>query len=133
MPRIKVSRAQILQRAVLHQCPNCGGRPLFKGAFQLQPSCPTCGLTLERGDGFFLGAMSLNYGITVCGVLAPVTLLWMAGVLPGDWAVGLGLGGAVLFPLVFYRTSRSLWLGFYYYFLPQELPANRSKKSAKPD
>lgn len=122
---MRIKPPNILGRSVLLQCPNCGARSLFRKGFTLEKACSGCGLTFDRGDGFFLGAMSLNYGVTVCGVLTPIALLWMFDVLSGDWAVGLGIAAAALFPIVFYRFSRSLWLGFYYFFLPHELPANK--------
>ena len=33
--------------------------------------------------------------------------------------------GRSVFPILFYRSSRSWWLMNYYVFLPQHLPANR--------
>jgi uncharacterized protein (DUF983 family) len=128
---MSVTPREILQRAVLNRCPNCGGRSLFVSRFELGKSCRDCDLPLERGDGFFLGAMSLNYGVTVCLVLVPITLLWMFDVLPGIWAAILGGVSALLFPILFYRSSRCWWLGFYYLFLPQELPSNQNPKASK--
>jgi uncharacterized protein (DUF983 family) len=119
--RKRATRGDVLLRALLQRCPKCGQGRIFARGFTMAHACPVCGLGFERGDGFFLGAMSLNYGVTVCCVLSPIALLWMADVLPGDWAVGLGVAAAALFPIVFYRWSRSLWLGFYFFFLLHEL------------
>ena len=47
-------------RALRWHCPACGGGPLFSGWFEMRPSCPRCGLRLEREEGYFLGAMALN-------------------------------------------------------------------------
>jgi hypothetical protein len=68
--------------------------------------------------------MSLNYGVTLMGFLLPVALLAFFGVVSGRVAVGLAVGGAVIFPMLFYRSSRSWWLMNYYFFLPHHLPAN---------
>ena len=38
---------------------------LPKHLFQLNKCCPACGLKFERDEGFFLGSMSLNYGVTI--------------------------------------------------------------------
>lgn len=70
--------------------------------------------------------MSINYGMTLILCLTPILILWVVGVLPVAWAIGLALSGALLFPILFYRSSRSWWLMSYYFFLPHHLPANRS-------
>jgi len=122
---MKVNRGDILVRGLANRCPNCGGRRLFRSAFQLHPACPDCGLDLERGEGFFLGSMSLNYGMTLFLCLLPILLLWVFGILPGTVATAAVIVGAIAFPVLFYRSSRSWWLAIYFAVLPQELPANR--------
>ncbi|AHF89428.1 hypothetical protein OpiT1DRAFT_01687 [Opitutaceae bacterium TAV1] len=123
---MKVTRAQIIVRGLTLRCPNCGGRTLFrKGApFRLNRECPQCGLRLERDEGSFLGAMSLNYIVTTLGFLVPVLLLYLAGVLSGLAAAIIAGVGALLFPVLFYRASRSWWLMGYYLFFPGHLSAN---------
>jgi len=89
--------------------------------------CPDCGLKIERADdeGFFLGSMSLNYGVTLVVFLVPVMLLAYFGVIGTTTAVvGAGVG-SIVFPALFYRSSRSWWLMNYYLFLPHHLPANQ--------
>ena len=124
---MKVSRPQIVAAGLTHRCPNCGGRTLFKKGtlFQLNKQCPDCGLLFERDEGFFLGSMSLNYGVTIFVFLVPVLLLYLVGVLSGVTAAVLAGVGAIGFPILFYRASRSWWLMSYYFFLPHHLPANR--------
>ena len=125
---MKVSRAQIVARGLTNRCPNCGARTLFKpGAlFQINPNCPDCGFEFERknDEGFFLGAMSLNYGVTIGCFLVPVMLLAYFKVIGTTTAIVLAGVGAVLFPALFYRSSRSWWLMNYYFFFPHHLPAN---------
>lgn len=130
---MQVTRGQIIARGVRNRCPNCGGRTLFQEGrfFDIADACRTCGLKIEKDDGFFLGAMSLNYGVTVFGYLAPVALLWYAGVLGNRAAVVLALAGAVVLPILLYRSSRSWQLMSYYFFLPQHLPANRRQLGAE--
>lgn len=124
---MKVTRGQILARGLTHRCPNCGGRTLFKPGrfFEVNKECPRCGLKIERDDGFFLGSMSLNYGVTLVGFLTPVMLLAYYQVIGTTLAIVLAGAGSLGFPLLFYRSSRSWWLMNYYFFLPQHLPANR--------
>ena len=124
---MEVTHGQIISRGLTNRCPNCGGRTLFKPGtlFELNEACPACGLRYEKDEGFFLGAMSLNYGLTLIGALTPVALLWHYGVLGGRTAAGLALGLAVVIPTALYRSSRSWQLMLYYSFFPQHLPANR--------
>ena len=102
-------------------------RTLFKAGsfFQVNPACPACGLKIERDEGSFLGAMSLNYGVTLVGFLTPVLLLWYYKVIGDKLAVSLAVVGALGFPALFYRSSRSWWLMNYYLVVPHHLPANQ--------
>jgi uncharacterized protein (DUF983 family) len=127
----KVSRGQIVLRGLTNRCPNCGDRTLFKPGtlFQINKVCPRCGFRIERDndEGFFLGSMSLNYGVTLVGFLTPVLLLWYFKVIGDKLAIALAIIGAIVVPMIFYRSSRSWWLMNYYFFLPQHLPANGGK------
>ena len=126
---IKVTRVQIVGRGLLNRCPNCGGKTLFrKGSlFELNKECPTCGLKIERDEGFFLGSMSLNYGVTIVVFLTPVMLLAYWGRIGTTLAIVLAGIGSIGFPMLFYRASRSWWLMQYYLFFPGHLPANRAQ------
>lgn len=123
----KVTRVQIMARGLTNRCPNCGARSLFEPGrpFSLRPACGGCGLKLERDEGSFLGAMSLNYGVTICLFLVPVLLIYLGGGLSGLAASIIAGVGAIVFPILFYRSSRSWWLMNYYLVLPQHLPANQ--------
>ncbi len=124
-----VTRTQIIARGLSNCCPNCGSRALFReGAwFELNRECPRCGLRLERDEGFFLGSMSLNYGVTILVFLVPVLVVYLAGWISGLWASILAGVGAVAIPVLFYRSSRSWWLMSYYLFLPHHLPVNQGQ------
>jgi uncharacterized protein (DUF983 family) len=125
---MNVTRAQIVQRGLTNRCPNCGARSLFKPGtlFQINQTCPACGFKFERNndEGFFLGSMSLNYGVTLICFLLPVMLLAFFKVIGTTTAIVLAAVGAILFPALFYRSSRSWWLMNYYFFFPHHLPAN---------
>jgi hypothetical protein len=117
---------RIVARGLTVRCPNCGGRTLFDGpfSFHLNPVCRRCGLKLDRGDGFFMGSMSLNYGMTLTLFLLPVALLAYHGVIGSTLAIVLAGFGAIGVPILLYRPSRSWWLMNYFVFFPQHLPAN---------
>jgi len=132
---MKVTRGQILRRGLTHRCPNCGASSLFEPGhpLKLQEGCTECGLKFERDEGSFLGAMSLNYGVTLLGYLVPVLVLYLSGVLSGLAASWLAGVGALGFPVLFYRSSRSWWLMNYYLVLPHHLPANQRVLSSSED
>src|SRR3954468_19039663 len=118
---MQVTRGQIIARGLTNRWPNCGGHVLFKPGtlFELNVACPDCGLKFEKDEGFYLGALSLNYGITLVVGLVPVALLWYYKGISGRWASGLALTLAVALPILLYRPSRSWQLMLYYFFLPQ--------------
>lgn len=134
---LKVTRVRILARGLTNRCPNCGARTLFRPAtlFRVNTECPSCGFAFNRGndEGFFLGSLSLNYGVTLAGYLAPVALLAYLGIIGTTTAIVLAGIGAVLVPALLYRSSRSWFLMNYYFFLPHHLPANREKGGAGED
>jgi predicted RNA-binding Zn-ribbon protein involved in translation (DUF1610 family) len=132
---MQVTRLQIVARGFTHRCPNCGGKTLFRPGhfFQVNPACPACGLKIERDEGSFLGAMSLNFGMTIVLYLVPVLLLYLGGVLSGLAAAIIAGVGAFGFPILFYRSSRSWWLMNYYFFFPHHLPANKAARRADED
>ena len=129
---MKVSRLQVISRGIRNRCPNCGAASLFrKGTlFEVNKGCPECGLRFERDEGFFIGSMSLNYGVTLVGFLTPVMLLAYNGVIGTTAAIVLAGVGSVGFPMLFYRSSRSWWLMQYYLLFPLHLPANQGTGAA---
>ena len=53
-------------------------------------------LQIERGEGFYLGSLSLNYGVTLVCYLLPVMLLAVYGVIGTTTAIVLAAVGLVL-------------------------------------
>ncbi|MEO6874617.1 MAG: DUF983 domain-containing protein [Opitutaceae bacterium] len=131
-----VSRLQIVARGLTNRCPNCGGKTLFKPGklFEVNHSCAQCGMKIERGgEGFYLGSLSLNFGVTLVGYMVPVLLLAINHVISVTVASVLAVVGAIGFPALFYRSSRSWWLMNYYVFFPHHLPANGGVQRAGED
>jgi uncharacterized protein (DUF983 family) len=132
---MSVTRAQIVARGLTNRCPNCGGRSLFKAGalFEINRECPICGLKIERDEGFFLGSMSLNFGVTLVCYLTPVMVLAYYKVIGSTTAIVLAGIGAFIVPALLYRSSRSWFLMNYYLVLPHHLPANGGKAGAGED
>src|SRR6185369_7491541 len=65
--------AEALRRAIRLRCPRCGRGALFRGWFSMHERCPVCDMLLEREQGYFVGAIYVNYaatvGITIAGFL----------------------------------------------------------------
>lgn len=101
---------RVLGRALRLQCPRCGAASVFERGFRMRPGCPACGLVFEREAGYFVGAIYINYGLTVTIALAGYFLLeaWLAP--PLAWQLTLWGAFTVLFPLWSFRLSKTLWL-----------------------
>lgn len=80
----------------------------------MHPRCPVCALAFEPEQGYFVGAIYINYAAT--------TLIAIAGFLLLDYYTALSLSAqlvlwglfAVVFPVWFFRYARSLWLSVDY-------------------
>lgn len=125
----QVRQRDILYRGIKGLCPNCGEARLFGSWITINRHCPSCGMTLERGDGFFLGPLCINYGMVAFFYIAPILLCGFLGWLPLKLAVAVAFLGSLGLPILLYRRSWSLWLMAYYFCLPGELHANRPEDS----
>ncbi|MFB9901794.1 DUF983 domain-containing protein [Cerasicoccus arenae] len=121
---VPVNRFQIFLRGLTVCCPNCGGRQIFRTWFRLHYRCPHCSLKLTRTEGFYLGAMVWNYGLTVFGCFPVLIALYLAGAYSSTILGVLCVAVGVLLPPLIYPWAWSLWLMSYYLALPHELPAN---------
>jgi uncharacterized protein (DUF983 family) len=123
---MNVSRARALANGLMCRCPNCGQRTLFARGrlFKVNERCPHCGLTIEKGDGAFLGPFVINYTVTAFGVVIPVIVLYATGRLGPAVTLSISLVAALAAPLLLYRISWGWWLALYYFFLASNLPAN---------
>jgi len=115
----------VLQRGIRLRCPRCGRAPLFSGMFSMHERCAACGLVFEREQGYFVGAIYVNYAFTVGLTIAGFFLLdrWLAPSVTAQILLWSAFG--IVFPLFFFRYSRSLWLSVEYLFNP-EAPQLRS-------
>ena len=100
-----------LVRGLTKRCPWCGNGGLFRRWFVMVERCPNCGFRLDQGDGAFLGAMALNYG--VAGVIfITILIVWVAATAPDVPVLPLllvSLGATATSILVFFPFSKTLW------------------------
>jgi len=89
--------------------------------------CPACGLRYEREQGYFVGAIYVNYALTTAVTLG--TVLGLDTLIGLTLAAQLGLGVALgtLVPFVFFRYSRSLWLAID--FLVSRVDTRRARRN----
>jgi hypothetical protein len=86
--------------------------------------CPACDLRYEREPGYFLGSIYINYGLTALLVTIGFYALYFSHVVSPQAALWIVTVFALVFPIWFFRYSRSLWLGFDQFWDP--LPEDAS-------
>jgi len=78
--------------------------------------CDECGTRLERDPGYFLGSAYINYGITA----GLTTITYVVLHFGFDWSNRILMPGlmafCLVFPLIFFRYARSLWLALDCFF-----------------
>lgn len=101
-------------RGLRLRCPRCGAGRVFAGRFRMHDRCPACRLVFEREPGYFVGAIYLNYGVTVLAAIGGYFALDATVQPPPLAQVALWAAFAVAFPFWFFRYSKSLWLSLDY-------------------
>ena len=114
--------SQIMRRASHWRCPNCGRGQLFRGVFRMLPRCPVCGLSYFPEQGYYLGAMILNYAATTAVVVA----IFLVSLLFPDFTrlstnskILLWMGFAIALSLSLTRHAYSFWLGIDFWIKPR--------------
>src|SRR5256885_6873988 len=111
--------AQGVHRAVQLRCPRCGRAPLFRGWFTMNAVCAVCDLRFERAQGYWIGAIYVNYGVTVSIAMTGFFLLRALAGWETAAQLALWVPFVILFPLSFFRYSRSLWLALEFAINPE--------------
>ncbi|MBI3967067.1 MAG: DUF983 domain-containing protein [Chloroflexi bacterium] len=114
-------------RALIRRCPHCGSGGIFRGWFELESECPRCGLTFEREEGYWTGAMLINLVLTEL-----IFLVYLVVGLAVTWPnvpiwplVGIGVALNVAFPIFFYPLSKTVWMALDLSFHPLEAPERK--------
>ena len=115
----------MLRRALQLRCPACGGDDLYVRPFVMQERCRQCGLVYEVEQGFFLGAIYVNFAVTaVLGLGVPLLADWLH---PMSLTAQLAISVPIMLgvPVLFFHHSRSLWLGLNVLLGAVEQPGRR--------
>jgi uncharacterized protein (DUF983 family) len=111
---VSPSKLEILMRGLRLRCPRCGAPGVFKSFWNLRPFCSTCHLRLEREQGYFVGAIYLNYAATIAIVVPGYFILDYYTQASLKTQLVLWSTIAALFPVIFFRYSKGLWLALGY-------------------
>ena len=117
--------AALVNRALRRRCPYCGGSGIFAGWFSLRDRCPTCVVSFDREEGYFLGAMLVNLLVAEFLTVAVAVALMVftdLSLLPLE-AIAISL--AVGLPILFYPYSRMLWMAIDLHVDPPERQMER--------
>nr|PZN18908.1 MAG: DUF983 domain-containing protein [Chloroflexota bacterium] len=85
----------------------------FRSFFPKAEGCPGCGLPFERASGEITGGMGVNIVATLALVIVAAAVIGFSQVplMPAFAVMGVLV---VLFPILFYPSSRGLWLALLY-------------------
>ena len=117
--RARARLARALGHALRLRCPRCGRAPLFRGWFAMNTVCAVCDLRFERAQGYWIGAIYVNYGVTVSIAVTGFFLLRALAGWETAAQLALWVPFVILFPLWFFRYSRSLWLALEFAMNPE--------------
>ena len=91
----------------------------------MAPSCPSCGLHLDRDEpGYWIGSYTVNLflteGVLALGLLVGLLITWPA--VPWNWFTVIGIGLALVFPILVFPHTKLLYLAIDLAFRPAEPP-----------
>jgi uncharacterized protein (DUF983 family) len=121
----------IVGRALHWRCPNCGRGTLFRGVFRMLSNCPQCGLSYFPEQGYYVGAMIINYGVTTAII---VTIFLLSLLIPDFTTLStnskilIWMAFAITISLSLMRHSYSFWLGLDFWIKPRQPGAPSENK-----
>ncbi|HTN72355.1 MAG TPA: DUF983 domain-containing protein [Methylomirabilota bacterium] len=102
------------------KCPRCGIGALYERPFKMYSVCPHCGLKFEREQGYFVGAIYVNYAATVMIAVPGFFILDAFTNMTINEQLIIWIPFAIIFPLLFFHHSRSLWLALDHFLNPEK-------------
>ena len=127
------SVGQAFSRATALKCPMCGKGKLFSGLLRMEKTCEHCEFRFERDPGYFLGSTYINYGLTTLLTTWTYIVLHFVLEVGRGWLIPGLATFCVIFPVVFFRYARSLWLSFDCYFDRTGAMEQRSESGKEQD
>lgn len=122
----------LVARALRLRCPACGRGRLFDGWFAMPAHCAVCDFRYEREQGYFVGAIYVNFAMTVLVGLVPVVAADIAWGLTIGQQLAIALPLMVIVPVMAFRWSRSLWLTVDYVVTSFDDRAMRERRRRPP-
>ncbi|MCB0261742.1 MAG: DUF983 domain-containing protein [Calditrichaeota bacterium] len=101
------------------RCPKCRKGKLFSGIFRMNDHCINCDMKFDREQGYYTGAMVINWLFSVF-LITPiwVTLLFKGVPIGTNLAIVAAI--LVICVPVFFQYSRTIWLYIdFTYFHPE--------------
>ena len=112
------SLPRLIGRGFALRCPRCGQGGLFRRWTEMVEYCPRCGLVFEQEEGYWVGALTIATVaallVSIVGIVVVTILTWPD--LPIVPLIAIGVVGMVLFPILFYPFSKTLWVAIDLYF-----------------
>lgn len=100
----------LLKRGVLLQCPYCSQGHIIRYPFWIEDCCPRCGYRFAPESGYFVGGYALNLiGAEVIGLIVIIIILLRSNLSLYEQEA-IGIGAAILLPIIFFPWSRTLWM-----------------------
>lgn len=93
------------------RCPSCGLGRMSAAFLALNERCQACGVVFERDPGEVTGGIFVNSMATTLGICLLAGWLAFYGPVPLRWTTPVCIAFAVVFPVLFYRHSRAIWIG----------------------
>lgn len=125
-PSESTMQPTLLARGLSRRCPRCGEWKTFDRYFDMKPECPRCGLNFHPEEGYYVGAMTLNIifaeVLTVFGLMIVIVATWPD--FPVTPLIVVGVIFNLLFPILFYPISKTLWLATDLAFLHKMDPSD---------
>src|SRR4051794_8631657 len=83
----------------MKRCPRCLQGAIYKSGMTMNTRCPSCGLPIEREEGYFMGSLYISYALASL-ILGLGTLAISFAAPEWDLGVDILLAGALFLPFV---------------------------------
>jgi uncharacterized protein (DUF983 family) len=95
----------------LLRCPNCGRGKMFRGLFEMEETCPNCGVRFERQSGESIGGMVINLALAEVITIGGFFLVDALFHVPITHQLLFWIPFTIVFCVLFYRHARAMWVG----------------------